>query len=685
MSGRTTLTAVLGVLTLALTAPAAHAAKATTCDPVDPRACLLPWPNNHFTTPNIITETRRQLRLPLTTPRNAEGKRIDSFPYTLSDGFSPGSPILTYVPGLDLKKTGAVPLTDLRSFDAKKAPIVLIDALTRKRQLIWAELDAGAAKPSDRLLMIHPAKNLVEGRRYIVGLRSMKDGRGRTIKASRHFARLRSGSLRTARYDKIFRALGRHGVARASLFLAWDFTIASQRNISERVTSIRDNAFAALGDSNLVDRRVKGASPAFKLDTVQELAPCGTDGCQTGENDLLLRRVSGTLTVACFLDKPGCPVGSKFRFRKRKGRYGFVFVPVRSKGNTIALPFTCIVPRVALTRKMRPALYSHGLFGGPNDVLDPAVQALAQEQGFVLCSVRQTGFSDQDSGLFSAVLRNASRFPQYADRIQQGFVGTLLMGRAMIHPKGLGTQRAFQFSSGTSFLDTQKLYLDATGQGGNFGTAVTALAPDLDRAVLGSTGMRWSLMLDRSTELAPYAAALSKAYPDRVTRNIALAMLQGLWDRAEANGYAARVNGDPPPNTPIHDVLFQLSVGDHAIPPISSEVLVRTAEATVRAPAFDSGRSPDKIPFFGVTETGLLELESTTTVWDGGPLRAGGTLGTDPAPVANVPVTGGRDPHGLVQATVAARRQIGEFLLPLGKLLEVCPARKACRVDGYPY
>ena len=85
------------------------------------------------------------------------------------------------------------------------------------------------------------------------------------------------------------------------------------------------------------------------------------------------------------------------------------------------------------------------------------------------------------------MLRNASRFPQFADRLQQGLVNTLLMGRAMVHPKGLGTQRPFQFSNGTSFLDTQKLFLDATGLGGNFGTAVTALAPDLDRAVLGST------------------------------------------------------------------------------------------------------------------------------------------------------------------------------------------------------
>lgn len=303
----------------------------------------------------------------------------------------------------------------------------------------------------------------------------------------------------------------------------------------------------------------------------------------------------------------------------------------------------------------------------------------------MLCSVRQLGFSDADADLFGAVLRNASRFPEYADRVQQGLVGALLMGRAMVHPKGLGVHPAFQFSSGTSLLDTQKLFFNTSGQGGNFGTVLTALSPDFDRAVLGSTGMRYSLMMDRSTELAPHAAVLDKAYPDRVKRNIVLAMIQGLWDRAEANGYAARVTGDPPPNTPIHDILLQTSVGDHRIPQISSEVLARTAEMTVRAPAFDVGRTADKIAFFGITETSQLELESALVMWDGGPVRDGGLLGTGLPPAGGLPPQTGKDPHGLVQQTKAARQQVSTFLQPLGKLLEVCPARKACRVDGYPY
>ena len=75
----------------------------------------------------------------------------------------------------------------------------------------------------------------------------------------------------------------------------------------------------------------QGRVAGLQVDAVQEFAPCGADGCQAGENDALVRRVSGTLTVACFLDKKGCPPGSKFRFRKRIGRYGFAFIPAASR------------------------------------------------------------------------------------------------------------------------------------------------------------------------------------------------------------------------------------------------------------------------------------------------------------------------------------------------------------------
>src|SRR4051812_27187706 len=143
------------------------------CDPIDPAACLYPWPNDHFTVADGSTDTGRRLTLGLTeTPRNRLGKPIDPTEFNRNDGFSPGSLIVTKGPGLDnpaaFSRTGAVPIDDMgRSFDPDQ-PVVVIDARTGKRQLIWSELDSNPAGPGDVTLLIHPGKNLAEGRRYIV-------------------------------------------------------------------------------------------------------------------------------------------------------------------------------------------------------------------------------------------------------------------------------------------------------------------------------------------------------------------------------------------------------------------------------------------------------------------------------------------------------------------------------------
>ena len=89
--------------------PAGTAADAATqdhCDPIDPRACLLPFPNDYFTVADPTTATGRRLNLsPLAMPRNVAEKPIDPSEWNRNDGFSPGSEILTFVPGLDLHQT----------------------------------------------------------------------------------------------------------------------------------------------------------------------------------------------------------------------------------------------------------------------------------------------------------------------------------------------------------------------------------------------------------------------------------------------------------------------------------------------------------------------------------------------------------------------------------------------------
>ena len=101
------------------------------------------------------------------------------------------------------------------------------------------------------------------------------------------------------------------------------------------------------------------------------------------------------------------------------------------------------------------------------------------------------------------------------------------------------------------------------------GGALTALAPDFDRAVLGVPGMNYSTLLRRSVDFDLYAhgeiegadtpVGLYDSYPNELERPLLLSLIQLLWDRGEANGYAHHITDDPLPGTPAHDVLMHVA------------------------------------------------------------------------------------------------------------------------------
>jgi hypothetical protein len=673
------------------------------CDPLDPAHCLLPWPNDHFTRRDPTGDTGRRLDLARESmPRNRAGVPIEPADYNRSDGFSPGQLIVTKVPGLDtpeaFRRTGAVPITDLaRSFD-RDQPVIVINARTRERHLIWSELDANPAEPDDVALLIRPAVNFEEGARYIVALRNLKDASGSRIPAQKAFRlyrdRVRTGEpaleRRRGHMERIFRTLRRAGIERNELYLAWDFTVASERNLSERVLAIRDDAFARLGDRDLADLRVQGEAPRFSVERVIQRSPCGA-GVQLGGvpvecdpelDPRVARRVEGHVTVPCYLDQPGCPPGSRFELSPEN-------LPRRIPGNVHRARFICNVPSGALGgERYRPVLYGHGLLGRAEAVDDDKLYAL-HDDGLLFCASDWIGMSREDIPNAVRILQNLALFPSLADRLQQGFVDFLYLGRALIHREGLSSHPAFQ-SAGRSVIRRRRLFYDGGSQGGILGGALTAVAPDFTRAALGVPGMNYSTLLRRSIDFDVYALVLNRAYPDELERPLILSMVQILWDRGEANGYAHHITSDPLPNTPGHEILIHEAFGDHQVTNWATEVMARTTGARLRAPALDPGRHPaGENAFFGIRRIGRFPFSgSGFVVWDIGPLRGCDPLGqncqgTTPPPVENVPNRAGIDPHGPdASETAAGQLQIASFLRLGGRVVEVCDGHP-CYLEGW--
>ena len=661
-------------------APGAAAPLEQGCDPLDPAVCLQPWPNDRFTVPDPGTDTGRRLDLNLLAmPRNIAGNPIRPGEWNRNDGFSPGQKIVTKVPGLDNRtafhRTRAVPITDVARTHDKHQPIVVINADTRKRHLIWSELDANPADPADVNLIIRPAVNFEEGARYIVALRKLKNGAGQTIAPQEAFRTYRDRipssdpavEARRPHMEEIFATLKRAQIKRQDLYLAWDFTVASERSLSERALAIRDDAFAALGDRNLADMRVEGSAPTFAVTDVTDYT--------SAEDARIARRVDGSFLVPCYLDLPGCPPGARFTYLPGKS------VPERIPGNTMVANFTCLIPRAAVDGPeivpARPSLYGHGLLGSASEITAGNIKAMANEHNFVFCATDWAGMSTQDLPNIGTILADLSNFASLPDRAQQGFVNFMYLGRLMIHPAGFNSDPAFQFAKGgetRAVIDPARLFYDGNSQGGSMGGALTARAPDFDRAVLGVPGMNYSTLLRRSVDFDQYAAVLYQNYPNELERPLILSLIQNLWDRGETNGYAHHMTGDPLPGTPPHEVLLHEAFGDHQVANVTTEVEARTIGARLREPALDPGRHSDVDPFFGIAPIGSYPYDgSAFVVWDSG---------QPTPPTTNTPPRAGSDPHGHPRNSPLARAQKSEFMKIGGKVIDTC-GFGPCYANGY--
>ena len=709
------------------------------CDDFDPSVCLQPFPNDYFTALGSSTKTGRRVNLNiLAMPRNAVGKPIDPTEWNRNDGFSPGSLITLHIPGLDnqqaLARTGGVPINDLSAYQDPTAPIVVIDASNPAlpRWPIWTEMDTNASSDSVRNLIIRPAVNFTEGHRYIVALRNLVDASGNPIPPPPAFAAFAAfpcttcdGSQpyaggetdRAAHMESIFRTLARAGIARSNLYLAWDFTVASRQSLTERMLQIRNDAFAQLGEQprELGTMRIPQGSrpPRFVVTSVTNYTPA--------QNADIARQVQGRFYVPCYLTTPGCQSGGSFYYSPGSD------LPGQLPGNSYEGKFVCNIPWAATTTPARPAFYGHGLFGDRFEINQGQLQAMAQEHDFVFCATEEIGMAcatdtpptDPNQLLTEAELgvlpetpncdipnvvtaiADLSRFNTMIDRLQEGILAELYLGRLMGHPRGFVSSPAFQWNRRPVIDTGSEVYYDGNSQGGIMGGAVAALMVDGSRATLGVPGMNYSTLLQRSTDFGTgaasegppsstvpsYAWLVYHAYPAEADRQVVFGLMQMLWDRGEADGYAENMTAHPLPDTPAHTVLMQVAFGDHQVSDWAAGVEARTIGAYIHAPALD----PQRDPTGGSQYFGLIPAiphypwpGSAIVLWDAGKPNAGCSLGVGAPPLTNTPPIdgcpssvppaqwGANDPHEFPRNTPAARLQKSEFDEPNGMVYDVC-------------
>ena len=710
--------------------------KPQACDPLDPAQCMLPYPNDWLTKPDASSSTGRRLDLNvLAMPHNAAGKPIEPQEWNRSDGFSAGAQILTVVPGMtknsDLVPSGLPPVTNLGVNEQDNLGVVVLDEETGRHWPVWAEIDqytdeagaepAGVIGSVQQDLMIHPAENLTDGHRYIVALRHLVNDEGQPVQATAAFKAYRDGTApatdaRRAHMESLFKTLAQGGVARNDLYLAWDFTTASTKNVTGRLLAMRNDAFAQLGDTSLADGVVQGDAPAFTVDSVENFT--------AAQDSNIARRISGHFTVPCYIapscDPPAkcdqisqgalndCPTPGQFALDPTNPDA----VPSQTPGQTYQANFICNVGHTAYAahQLMKPVEYGHGLFGGAGEVDSGPQKTMANEHDMLYCATDWTGMATADVPNALIALNDLSRFPLLTDRVQQGELNFLYLARLMVHPQGFGADPAFQWDdTHSSFIDTREAFYDGNSQGGIFGGTVCAVSVDVRHCVLGVPGMDYSILLPRSsdyvathnveqtdptlfhpddpgtvTDLVGYSEFLDNAYPDQSQRMLVLDLIQTLWDRSDPNGYASHMTHGLP-DTPGHQVLLQAAYGDHQVANITAETEARTIGAHgLVTPIGPARLGAYKDVFWGIAPLSADQpwQGSAIMLFDSGPASlvrsvpdadGGGThQGTDAPPPSDTPNRTGEDPHEAPRRAHCGQLQKSDFLAVGGAVTLPC-------------
>jgi hypothetical protein len=620
------------------------------CDPLDATQCLFPYPSNAYAATDETTSTGLRVAIPAEgTPANVDGTHVDPTEWNRNDGFSPSSTLLTYVEDLDTSTLP--PWTDLDASLADDSEVVMVDVATGERIPLWAEPNGD----DPNLLVIHPAVVLGEGASYAVGLRGLVRTDGSPVEASAAFTVYRDNLTtdlpaiegRRQQMEATLTALAAAGVDRSELQLAWDFTVASTENITARVLHMRDETLAELGDT----------APAFTVAAVED-AP----------DDGVARRVTGAFTITSWMTGDGSP-GNRLNYGADTATAPDA---LPEPNGTLQATFQCDIP-VSVVEGTTPAhlvQYGHGLLGSERQVGSGHIRDFATAWGNVTCATKWAGMSEDDVPNAVTTLQDFSNFPTMADRMQQGMINQIVLGRLMTNPQGLASHPAFQWADGTPLIDTGALYYDGNSQGGIMGIALAALSPDFERAVLGVPGINYSLLLPRSIDFDEYEVVMVPAYPDPVDRALNLSLIQMLWDRGEGAGYVHHVTDQPLPGTPEKEVLMHVAYGDHQVTELSAFIAARTMGVPIHRPVTVDGRSQEVEPGWNLETLTYPSDGSAILMWDSG---------AAPIPFEAVVPSEGRDPHSDPRADPDVQRQKGEFLFN-GTIVDVCDAA-ACPAD----
>jgi hypothetical protein len=608
------------------------------CNPIASDGdCLLPFPSDVFSRDDATLPSGHRFVLSgASALKGDDGTAFDLAKSHPADGFSPGSQILALFPsGVDA--SGLVFHTDdvKRTLTADSST-QLIDAETGERVLHFAELDPRAKEDARRGLVIRPLIRLQDAHRYIVAIHGLNDLDGQPLAPPEGFRRIRDSQTNQDRalralaphYEKdIFPVLENAGLSRHELQLAWDFTTRSNENMTRDLLAVREQTMAWLAAN----------SPSYSIVEVKDNA-----------SDHEFRHIEGTFQIPLFLEKnqPMAPL-----HYDANGN-------VAPNGMT-DVPFTVIIPnsvgeRAAGTPPARLMQYGHGFFGTRAE-LDDDPASLADAKGFVVVGTDWIGMSEPDrDAVADALVSDPSNTILFTDRLHQAMANQIAL--AALAQGALAKAPELQVPAGPAY-DPSVIYYYGCSNGHILGGTYVALAPAIDRAVLGVGGADYSFMMFRAQPFALFLFAMQTLVSDALEQQEVGYLTQLMFDRIDPLTYAPHLVRDTYPGSPPERrVLMQIGIGDAQVNPLAAHLHARSVGIKHLEPA--------PRPIAG--------LDEVTMPYDGSAIGEF-DFHVDPQPgIQAIPPINDNQVHEGVRALEAAREQISRFLKPGGLIEQTC-------------
>lgn len=596
---------------------------------------FFPYPSMHLMVEDSTTATGYRVSIPEAVIPVAEGGTpmpVERF--NLLDGFSPATPCLVYMEGVEMDPESIPGQDQVDGSVLESSSVQIIDLQTGEHHPLMAELDAqpDAIEMHRRGLIIRPMRVLEWGSHYAVVLtEDLKTLDGEAVQRPGGFDALVKGRGVPEmlqgwqdHYDELFATLEGHGVDMDRVVLAWDFWTSTREVNHAGLDVILDGTREDIpADPEFVPGYVVRESRTIDSDLDEDVDP------------LIWRHAEIEFSMVTYVDENGEFVLDDQGLPTPQGRDDYLLIIHLPPSVHDAEPGT--IPVVII---------GHGLLGMPDDYLTRTPNSLraleySEHLQMIFVAPEWRGLSMRDTLDAGTAATDFGKFHRVTDELHMGVANFLATARMM--KGGFAREPFFQAPDGSgSLVDTDRIYYMGISLGGHQGGVTMALSTVLEHGILQVGGAPWTTMLERSSNWHEYTIIINSFVPDPLERQMLYAVSQMHWDPVDpATHYEALRD---------RSILMQQSVGDAQVPNMSTDFWARSVGLRLISPA------PRHPAFVEEVEGPVGPDGSALFIYDA---MQSGSCGEMP-PEENIPAED-NCAHGIIRKTQAHVEQMEAF------------------------